>query len=164
MADVRVVAKSHLPALLEGCRAISGLVAIVALLGVVALTTLPNGLISSKAVLQVPPVSTYLPSDVKVTPVAPQPQVSAPATPTQFQRPTTEIFYLVCTPDQATIADWGEATWNYAGVSDSPNRSYRILYACDDAQLQDATNTVTEYMLGANDGTNVQLIDLRDVH
>jgi hypothetical protein len=162
-----VVAESHLPLVLEGLRAISGLVAIVALLGFVALTPLSNALAGGETFLQDQAVGSTPPSS-ESRPTTTSAQAQGPRVTTQAavlpQQPPTTVFYLACTAEQGMIADWGESVgMDIGGSAFSSGRSYNVLHVCDDAQLQDATETVMAYMLNSSDGTNVQLIDLRSV-
>ena len=139
--------RRRLPHVWEFFRAVSGLVAVVALLGIVAGTSRLAEFDGHPAV--VAPAA----SDAK----AAEPNKTAPATsPSLTAQQETVVFYLVATPEQEYNADWGE------NVDASDHwRKYRILFVRNDAELQAARHSIIDYMLAKGEATLVQLIDLR---
>jgi hypothetical protein len=147
MLDVATT-RRFLPGVWECLRAVSGLVAIVALLGIVA----------GAFTIAQPEAGQLLGAASMVdetTAAPPRDPASHPASPPPSTRTIT--FYLVATPAQEFEADWSE------NVDSTDSRDYRILYARDETELQAVQQAVLEYMLSQSNLMHVRVIDLRSL-
>ena len=131
----------------EFFRAVSGLVAIVALLGIV------TGTSRLAAPAYRSPVVAPLAAGAQRAETNLHPPITSPSFPAQQK---TMVFYLVATSMQEYEADWPENV----DVHDS-SRHYRILYARDAEEYAFAQQTILDHIQANAGPTLVQLIDLR---
>ena len=131
----------------EFFRAVSGLVAIVALLGIVTGTSR----LAAPACRS--PVVAPLAAGAQGAETNLHPPITSPSLPALQE---TMVFYLVATPEQEYEADWPENV----DVHDS-SRHYRILYARDAEEYAFAQQTILDHIQANAGPTLVQLIDLR---
>jgi hypothetical protein len=96
--------------------------------------------------------------DQTVRPMGVAPHVLA-SSPSDSKHPFTVVFYLVRTPEQASLADLGESD----RISEASYRQYQILYAGDDEELRLASQSILDEILVYASTPSVQVIDLRDV-
>ena len=147
-----------LPAVWELLRAASGLVAVVALAVVVVATTVfawdegEPGMPVASAVQAPPPDAAGRPAIV--------PSNSLPAQ-------AVFVFYLVATPQQAEVADWGEQVGAHERISAGAgwtDRHYEIHFARDDDEERTAGRAVLDRIVNRGDVALVEVIDLRQVN
>jgi hypothetical protein len=131
----------------EFFRAVSGLVAIVALLGIVAGTSRLAAPAYRSPV--VAPVAAGAQGDEANL----HPPITSPSLPALQE---TMVFYLVSTPEQEYEADWAENVDAY-----DFSRHYRILYARDAEEYELAQQTILDHVQDQSGATLVQLNDLR---
>ena len=130
----------------EFFRAISGLVTVCVLAAVVIGTTSaiadePSGTKAQSF--------TYAPDSPN-----PPSRVSSPS-----RQDAIVIFYLVRTPGQASLADWGETEHSF----ELRDRSYHILYARDDAEMLLAGQTIVGHAVALAGKASIHVVDLRPV-
>ena len=130
----------------EFFRAVSGLVAVCVLAAIVIGTTVT---IADE------------PGRMQARSLADTPQTPDP--PARVSSPHREdamvIFYLVRTPAQASLADWGEADIAF----EPRDRSYHILYARDHAEMLLAGQTIVGHALTLAGKASIHVVDLRPV-
>ena len=147
-----------LPAVWELLRAASGLVAVVALVGVVVAMTVfawdedEPGMLVAAAVQAPPPEAAGRPAIVS---------------PNSLPAQAVFVFYLVATPQQAEVADWGEQVGAHERISAGvgwTDRHYEIHFARDDDEERTAGRAVLERIVNRGDVSLVEVIDLRQIN
>ena len=139
--------RRRLPHLWEFFRAVSGLVAIVALLGIV-IGTSRLAAPAYRSPVVVPVAAGAQGAETKMPP-----PITSPSLPALQE---TMVFYLVATPEQEYEVDWAENVDAY-----DFSRHYRILYARDAEEYELAQQTILDHIQDQSGATLVQLNDLR---
>ena len=136
-----------LPSVWEVVRTISGLIAAAALAIVVVSTLVLSEPAAVESRTGVPAV---------------QPPAAEPRSAIVIAGPPEQalhVFYLVQTPEQEGIAEWGEYEASMGG--EPQNRTYNVLYTRNEEEQAVAGQTILEEMSSKREAVRVDVVDLR---
>lgn len=157
MAQVvdEVTVQRPIPVILEGLRVVSGLIVVLAVLALLLGAMLRDGG-DEQAAAETPASDAGAESDGLLRRLA-----AGSLAPRGAER--VMVYYLVRSPEQAQFAERGENEAAKDAFLADYGRSFQVFYARDDAELDLVARTVLDGLLNREQGTDLEIIDLREV-
>ena len=136
-----------LPSVWEIVRTISGLIAAFALATAVISTLVLTEPVANESKTATMPPQPLAPEARSAIVIAGPPEQAL------------HVFYLVQTPEQEGIAEWGEYEASMGG--EPQNRTYNVLYTRNEEEQAVAGQTILEEMSSKREAVRVDVVDLR---